>query len=82
MATSSCARCGGKQFELVDAPPMNTDFAVVFIQCATCGGVIGMAEGRHVGTALTGVQTAIENVRQVLENVQAAVDRVVRKADA
>lgn len=41
MAQSTCIKCGGTQFEAVPCEPKNSGVKIRFIQCASCGGVIG-----------------------------------------
>lgn len=41
---STCVKCGGKTFESVDNSPIGSNFKYSFIQCATCGGVVGVVE--------------------------------------
>ena len=42
MAQSKCANCGFEFFEVVKNKPQNSDADLLFIQCASCGTVIGL----------------------------------------
>ena len=42
MATSSCIKCGSYSFELKEATPKGSGFKMYFIQCSSCGGVVGV----------------------------------------
>jgi len=50
MAVSSCPRCEGSAFESKPAQPAGSRFKVRFIQCASCGTVVGVLEYFDVGT--------------------------------
>ncbi len=42
MAESKCANCGFEYFEVVKNKPQNSDAFLSFVQCASCGTVIGL----------------------------------------
>lgn len=45
MAMSRCVKCDGTTFEAVRTESIRgTEFAFTFIQCAKCGGVVGVLE--------------------------------------
>jgi hydrogenase maturation factor HypF (carbamoyltransferase family) len=44
MAKSTCVKCDGKKFEMVDYEPAKSRFGYSFVQCATCGGVVGVVD--------------------------------------
>jgi hypothetical protein len=45
MAVSTCAKCGGNDFEIVTSETVrNAVFKVRFVQCAFCGVVVGVQE--------------------------------------
>ncbi len=52
MAMSTCIKCGGHSFEMVEATPMKSNFIVMFIQCSKCGGVVGITDYYQIGTEL------------------------------
>jgi hypothetical protein len=49
MATSTCIKCGGTAFESVVQSPRGANFKVTFIQCASCGGVVGVMDYYNIG---------------------------------
>ena len=44
MAVSSCPKCGNHTFEAVQNEPKNSNFQLWFIQCSSCGCVVGTHE--------------------------------------
>jgi hypothetical protein len=52
MAISTCLKCGGHLFETVESEPMGSNFKLWFVQCATCGGVVGVTDYYNIGETL------------------------------
>lgn len=52
MAKSTCIKCGGTTFEMVEVKPYKSNFIVMFIQCSRCGGVVGVTDYYQIGTEL------------------------------
>ena len=42
MAQSKCIKCNGITFEMVENTPLNSNFKLMFVQCQTCGTVVGV----------------------------------------
>lgn len=52
MALSTCIKCGNHFFETVEQEPNGSNFKYNFIQCAKCGGVVGVVDYWNVGSLL------------------------------
>lgn len=52
MAQSTCPKCGGHSFELVENSPSNSKFKFLFIQCSSCGCVVGTQEYYNIGALI------------------------------
>jgi len=52
MATSTCVKCDGHRFEIKEAQPKGAAYKFYFVQCASCGGVVGVVNISHVPTML------------------------------
>lgn len=53
MATSKCIKCDSTRFELVLKDGIaGSQYKICFIQCAACGGVVGVADYYNTGAAL------------------------------
>lgn len=53
MATSTCPRCGKNSFELKEARKIaGSNYDFYFIQCASCGAVVGTHETHYVSFML------------------------------
>lgn len=49
MAMSKCMRCDGTTFELKENTPRTSNFKLMFVQCSSCGGVVGVQEYFNLG---------------------------------
>ena len=57
VAQSKCATCGSGRFEAVHAQNLEgTKRAIIFIQCAECGAVIGVLDLVNVGIQVNQVK--------------------------
>jgi heterodisulfide reductase subunit A-like polyferredoxin len=50
MATSTCSQCEETKFELVSQKPTDAKYTFNFVQCASCGTVVGVVEERNIGS--------------------------------
>lgn len=44
MAQSTCIKCGSNTFEMVEREPRKSAIKCNFVQCADCGGVVGVVD--------------------------------------
>ena len=49
MAVSTCIKCGNHTFEMVEVSPQESKFKLNFIQCVSCGGVVGVQDFYNIG---------------------------------
>jgi NAD-dependent SIR2 family protein deacetylase len=59
MATSTCVKCGGTKFENKEVSPDQSKFKLIFVQCAQCGGVVGVMDFFNIGAELKEMKRAI-----------------------
>jgi len=52
MALSTCVKCDGHNFEIKEVSPNNGSFKYYFVQCSSCGGVVGVVEYYNTGAIL------------------------------
>lgn len=52
MATSKCPVCQKTSFETVENTPRNSKYIVMFVQCASCGSVVGVLESYNIGNLI------------------------------
>jgi hypothetical protein len=62
MATSTCVKCGASRFETKEANPKGSPFKLVFVQCASCGGVAGVMDFYNIGQELQEIKKALKKI--------------------
>jgi uncharacterized Zn finger protein len=70
MALSSCQKCAGHSFELVENSPRGAHFKSLFIQCTSCGTVVGATTYYDAGHLSHLNQNKLEELSQQLADVQ------------
>lgn len=66
MAESTCPRCGDHTFEMVEGAPLASQLKVMFMQCATCGAVVGVLDLMNLGSMLLEQGRLISRIAQKL----------------
>lgn len=52
MATSKCPKCDSVSFELKAGEPHGSKYKIMFIQCRSCGGVVGVTDYYNIPVLL------------------------------
>ncbi len=52
MAQSKCVSCNNTTFKMVQKDPTGSNYTYSFIQCAHCGGVVGVVDALNTGALL------------------------------
>ena len=60
MATPTCIKCGKHEFEVQIQKPLLSKFPIVFVQCAVCGGVVGVLDSLNLGEGIRRLLTKFE----------------------
>jgi len=66
MALSTCIKCGGTSFEVVEKEPRHSAFKLMFVQCSSCGGVVGVIEYENIGARLDNQDAALKKIANQL----------------
>ena len=53
VASSTCIKCGNHIFELVEQEPINAAFRLNFVQCSSCGGVVGVLDHFNIAQLIS-----------------------------
>lgn len=56
MASSTCIRCGHQAFEMAESAVGGLRFKRDFLQCAQCGGVVGVIEADNLNARLDAIE--------------------------
>ena len=52
MAYSKCPKCDNGYFEVTENSPSKSNFKLLFVQCSSCGSVVGTMDYWNIGTLL------------------------------
>jgi hypothetical protein len=59
-------KCGDLSFELVEAAVADAEYSLYFVQCAMCGGVVGVQEFNNIGAMLAEQNEALRRIGRAL----------------
>ncbi|MDT5121819.1 MAG: hypothetical protein QOC96_1301 [Acidobacteriota bacterium] len=59
MAYSTCPKCNSHSFEMKEAEPANAMYKVNFVQCSSCGAVVGVMDYFNIGVLLRKLARAL-----------------------
>jgi hypothetical protein len=66
MAVSTCGNCNSTRFELREHSPSGSEFKLSFVQCASCGTVVGVMDYFNIGSMLEKHEKAIKAIAEKL----------------
>lgn len=70
MALSLCPKCENHSFEMVEVEPGNWRFKIMFVQCTSCGTVVGTMDYFNLSTLIHELKEKVENVENKLEDIE------------
>lgn len=62
MAISRCSSCGNSGFEMKEQVPKYSAFRLLFVQCSSCGAVVGAMDFLNIGDMLVKQNAAIKRI--------------------
>lgn len=78
MALSSCSKCNGGSFEMKESSVSHATYRILFIQCSSCGCVVGTQSYFDAGFLAKKNQEAIAGLSQQLAQVQTQISAIQR----
>jgi uncharacterized Zn finger protein len=66
MAMSSCPKCGNHAFQLQENTPTGSAYKLMFVQCSSCGSVVGVMDYFNIGTLIKQQNEAIKKIAGAL----------------
>lgn len=80
MAISKCVKCENSFFELKEVNVQGARFKLNFIQCTSCGGVVGVVpyydpgvEAHQVNAKIDEIKTAISRIEDDIDYIQSRI---------
>ncbi|RYD83029.1 MAG: hypothetical protein EOP53_02005 [Sphingobacteriales bacterium] len=62
MSYSKCPKCEGSSFEIKENSPRHSNFKLLFVQCSSCGTVVGTMDYYNIGARLSEIEKKIDNI--------------------
>lgn len=62
MASSTCIKCSSHSFETREVTPNGSAFKLIFIQCSSCGGVVGVIDYFNIGHLLQQQNVVLQRI--------------------
>lgn len=63
MAWSTCPKCNSHSFEMVENTPTKSNFKLMFVQCSSCGAVVGIMDYYNIGQRINELEKKIDRLR-------------------
>ena len=70
MALSSCPKCGKHSFEIDENTPSSSNYVLTFVQCASCGTVVGAMDYHNIGDLLYKVLGKLESLESKVNSIR------------
>lgn len=62
MAYSKYPKCDSTSFEVKENSPRHSNFKLLFVQCSSCGTVVGTMDYYNIGARLSEIEKKINNI--------------------
>jgi len=66
MALSTCPKCDNHLFEVEVGEPSDSRYKLLFVQCSSCGAVVGVLDYMNIGAVLEKQNEAIKKIASSL----------------
>ena len=84
-SVSSCAKCGGGTFKVVEKEPNGSNYKVNFVQCSSCNTPIGVLDYYNLGTlmktqekTINGINSNTSNLDHRLSNIEHTLSQIAQ----
>lgn len=78
MAYSTCPKCTSTSFEVKEAEPRHSSYKMIFVQCSSCGAVVGSMPYFDAGVLAKDNQTELTKIKQQLTQLEYSLSQVVQ----
>ena len=76
MAYSKCPKCDYTSFELVINEPKNSDFKLAFVQCGSCGCVVGTMDYWNIGTKIIDLDKKMDSLSSTASSLSGNLNTI------
>ena len=78
MAISKCTGCGSTRFEVKQAEPAQSAYKIMFVQCSSCGGVVGSMPYYDAGVLAKDNQKSLKEIKTQIESLEYSLAQIKR----
>ena len=79
MATSTCIKCGNHSFQIAENSPSGAAFKLMFVQCSSCGGVVGIQDYFNIGTLLQDQEKQIKQLQSSISDIESQLSHISQR---
>lgn len=76
--SSTCPKCATSYFELKEAEPRNSEYKIIFVQCSSCGAVVGTMPYFDAGVISKDNQKQIKSLHDKIDNLEHIVRQMAQ----
>ncbi len=73
---SKCTKCGNTRFELAENSPNYSRYKFFFIQCSSCGGVVGVTEYYQAWAKIDDLHKEVKSLEDKVKNMTYLLDNI------
>lgn len=79
MAFSKCVKCENTYFEIVEKEPINSNYKLLFVQCSSCGAVVGAMDYYNIGSRLNDIEDKLDRIKSEVDDILYDVEKINKK---
>jgi transcription initiation factor IIE alpha subunit len=76
MAYSKCPSCNNSYFELKENSPTDSQFKLQFVQCSSCGAVVGAMDYWNLGTVSKDIEKKVNKIDSDISSIKSQINTV------
>lgn len=78
MAYSTCPKCTSTSFEVKEAEPRGSSYKLIFVQCSSCGAVVGTMPYYDAGVLAKDNQEKLTTLKQQIDQVGYSLSQIAQ----
>lgn len=78
MAWSKCPKCQNTSFEVVINEPADSAYKLLFVQCKSCGTVVGVMDYYNIGSLMNNMKRKLDELDSSIRNLAYTIESLRR----
>lgn len=70
MASSTCPKCNSTSFEVMENTPRDSNYILLFVQCRSCGCVVGTMDYYNIGAKIQGLEKELDTIKRYVASIR------------